>query len=443
MRPYSNSLEACFTAAGVFYWLRQQAGGSSSSSSKALAAADDERRWLLLAGLCVVFRPSSALFWLLPASLALAQTRNSAARLVLAVHGLAAGAACLAVATLLDRVLYGRWVLVPWQFLKFNLLAGGSALYGSHPWHWNASQGAPVVALTLLPLAAAGLRVPLPAKWARGRLQLAWLLSWQLLMCSLPAHKEFRFLLPALQLTVPLCGLGATWLTGGASGSLMRRDRQLGAGAPADRSKHWWLPMVLLALQLPVALYFCLFHHSGNVAVMGALRKLAAARAPEPTSALFLTPCHATPYSTHVHVRSGGISNGTANSIALRFFDCSPPGWAHAVAALNTADQAWLSLPEGCLGRDEQQHQAWRSQRQCFEADPERYLGSVLMAAETKAGVGSGKPTALVGYSRQMGRLTGMLQQHGYQQYKTWANCLLQTDPDTSCGLELWVREDV
>jgi len=46
---------------------------------------------------------------------------------------------------------------VPWEFFKFNVLAGGSAQYGSHPWHWNFTQGFPTVAATLLPLGIAGI----------------------------------------------------------------------------------------------------------------------------------------------------------------------------------------------------------------------------------------------------------------------------------------------
>lgn len=38
-----------------------------------------------------------------------------------------------------------RWVCSPWQFLQFNFLQGGSALYGAHPWHWNLTQGLPTV----------------------------------------------------------------------------------------------------------------------------------------------------------------------------------------------------------------------------------------------------------------------------------------------------------
>lgn len=33
-----------------------------------------------------------------------------------------------------------RWVVVIWEFVRFNILQGGSAMYGSHPWHWNFTQ---------------------------------------------------------------------------------------------------------------------------------------------------------------------------------------------------------------------------------------------------------------------------------------------------------------
>ena len=49
-----------------------------------------------------------------------------------------------------------RFVIVPWEFFKFNVLSAGSAQYGSHSWHWNFSQGFPTVAATLLPLGLAG-----------------------------------------------------------------------------------------------------------------------------------------------------------------------------------------------------------------------------------------------------------------------------------------------
>ena len=54
------------------------------------------------------------------------------------------------------------WVLVPWEFFRFNLLAGASAQYGGHAWHWNLTQGLPAVTASLLPLLAAGLQQARP-----------------------------------------------------------------------------------------------------------------------------------------------------------------------------------------------------------------------------------------------------------------------------------------
>jgi hypothetical protein len=49
---------------------------------------------------------------------------------------------------------------------------------------------------------------------------------------------------------------------------------------------------------------------------MSVMQHLAAeARRREDISVLFLTPCHATPFYSHMHV-----------NIPMDFFDCSPPG---------------------------------------------------------------------------------------------------------------------
>lgn len=32
---------------------------------------------------------------------------------------------------------------MPWEFAKFNLLSGHSAMYGEHSWHWNFTQVSP------------------------------------------------------------------------------------------------------------------------------------------------------------------------------------------------------------------------------------------------------------------------------------------------------------
>lgn len=196
---------------------------------------------------------------------------------------------------------------MPWQFLRFNLLAGASAQYGGHPWHWNITQGLPAVAATLLPLLLAGLAWAGggEGRWAGRGWHAAWwwqkdgpgfvscsygestftaqqhlcrtpacrlpalLAGWSLAAYSLPAHKEFRFLLPALQLLMPYCGLAAASLLSscGSSQGHARTAAVLRRGGTAPAAPAWPLSpaawqrfgaAACLLLQLPMAAYFVL-----------------------------------------------------------------------------------------------------------------------------------------------------------------------------------------
>lgn len=147
-RTYSNSLEAALTAAGTYHWLlarqlshtggtgraskhgRSSSGTGSSGGSAAqpgrarravaggtAEAAEAEvvaqhrrsqRAWLACAALSVVFRPASALFWVLPAALALAQQQHGRARWQLLGDAAVLGGGLLGGAAVLDRIFYGR-----------------------------------------------------------------------------------------------------------------------------------------------------------------------------------------------------------------------------------------------------------------------------------------------------------------------------------------------
>lgn len=126
VRTYSNCLEALCIAAGAYHWLCSGArgggsreggsgkakGGSSSSKagrSEATSAVQrrHQRTWIACAALSVVFRPASALFWLLPAGLALWRQRGRAlGRLLL--DAASVGGGLLGASLLLDRAFYGR-----------------------------------------------------------------------------------------------------------------------------------------------------------------------------------------------------------------------------------------------------------------------------------------------------------------------------------------------
>ena len=59
--------------------------------------------------------------------------------------------------TSVDYLFYGRFIIVHFNFIKFNVMHGMSGFYGTHPWHWYCMQGIPVVLFTHLPLLLFGL----------------------------------------------------------------------------------------------------------------------------------------------------------------------------------------------------------------------------------------------------------------------------------------------
>lgn len=87
---------------------------------------------------------------------------------------------------MLDRWMYGTWVFVPLNFLKFNFLSSGGDYYGTHVWHWYLSQGFTVMLFTFLPFSLAG--IAMSKQW-----KLSGLIAWVLGIYSLLGHKEFRY----------------------------------------------------------------------------------------------------------------------------------------------------------------------------------------------------------------------------------------------------------
>jgi len=92
----------------------------------------------------------------------------------------------LGLTCLLDRFMYGTWVLVPLNFLKFNFLSSGGDYYGTHKWHWYFTQGFTVMILSYLPFCIAG--IIYSKQW-----KFSGLLAWVLGFYSLLGHKEFRY----------------------------------------------------------------------------------------------------------------------------------------------------------------------------------------------------------------------------------------------------------
>ncbi|XP_051580288.1 GPI mannosyltransferase 3-like [Myxocyprinus asiaticus] len=244
-------------------------------------------KYLSLVSLAIVFRPTALIVWLPLLFHHFCMEENKLAFFI--QQGIPIVALALGVSTLIDSVFYGKWILVQWNFLRFNVLHSVAEFYGTHPWHWYFTQGVVVVIGPHLPIFLYGCKVATK----KHRILLITIL-WTITIYSLLAHKEFRFIYPVLPFCMIFCGLSLAKL------------------------QTWRKPAAcaLLLLNIIPALYTGLIHQRGALDVMNHLQQLCniseSQNAPEP-DVLFLMPCHSTPMYSHLHC-----------PLKLRFLECQP-----------------------------------------------------------------------------------------------------------------------
>ncbi|XP_061997167.1 mannosyltransferase APTG1-like isoform X2 [Rosa rugosa] len=292
-RTLSNSLETVLTIVSLYYWpcIRP------SSSKLPL----ESRKWgLLIAALACAIRPTSAIIWLYVGLLELFVSRDKLRFIFLEVAPI--GVLVLGLTFLIDRLMYGSWVLVPLNFLRFNFLSSGGDYYGTHKWHWYFTQGFSVMVFSFLPFSIAGIMQS--KQW-----KLSGLIAWVLVLYSVLGHKEFRFVLPVLPIALIFSGYSLTALKTSVSGNGQRNKS-------ADYHNKFSAKMLLaifflLATNIPMALYMSLVHQRGTEDVTYYLSNEVVEG--KVTDILFLMPCHATPYYSTVH-----------RNLPMRFLDCTP-----------------------------------------------------------------------------------------------------------------------
>ncbi len=155
----------------------------------------------VLLGAAVLFRLHNALFCAALLGTWIAQRRWRDARLGAVLFALAALGLGL-----LDRITWGHWFHSTLEYLRFNLLEGKAAQWGtSGPAYYLRvlTTSMPLLSFGLIALGAMGLHKA-PALGA------AFLLFF--LAHAVVPHKELRFLLPALPLLCALAALGASAL---------------------------------------------------------------------------------------------------------------------------------------------------------------------------------------------------------------------------------------
>ncbi|KAB1204157.1 GPI mannosyltransferase 3 [Morella rubra] len=281
------------TLVGLYHWPCMRV----SSTQVPLVS----RKWgLVLAALACAIRPTSAITWVYVGLLELFVTHEIVRFIFLEVAPI--GVLVLGLTCLLDRWLYGSWVLVPLNFLKFNFLSSGGDYYGTHKWHWYFTQGFPVMLFSFLPFSIAGIMQS--KQW-----KLFGLIAWVLGVYSVLGHKEFRFVMPVLPIALMFSGYAIAKLkTPDSPDTEKKRSLKIHIRVP---SKMRYSILFLLLTNIPMALYMCLVHQRGTEDVMIYLSK--EAHNDKVKSILFLMPCHATPYYSTLHC-----------NLPMRFLDCSP-----------------------------------------------------------------------------------------------------------------------
>ncbi|KAI4225822.1 MAG: hypothetical protein L6R36_003619 [Xanthoria steineri] len=277
-------------------------------------------RCLLLAAVACVLRPTNILIWICLACFSLWKSSSRGRilklprvegglwvnitsiahgpatrreRMVLVLEAVVCGSLVLASSAIVDRLYYQQWTFPPLRFLYFNLARSLSVHYGKNDWHYYLTQGYPLLLTTFLPFALIGLYQSLfpqdspPTQallTANIKRQLATTSILVPFTLSFISHKEVRFIYPLLP---PLHLLSA---------------KPFATYFFSTPSKHTTRKRLLLTLILTTNLLLAIF--TTTLYQQAPLNTLAYLRSrttnTHPITIAFLTPCHSTPWRSHL-----------------------------------------------------------------------------------------------------------------------------------------------
>ncbi|KAM8972263.1 GPI alpha-1,2-mannosyltransferase 3 [Pelodytes ibericus] len=288
-RTLTNTMESVLGVFALYYYPLESSRTKNST------------RYLIFVALAFIIRPTAIIVWV---PLVFCHFLKEQKKFDLLVHHcLPVGFFTLGISLVVDRIFFGEWTFVQWNFLKFNVVQNMGAFYGSHPWHWYITQGFPVILGTHMPFFFHGC-ILTPRRY---RLLLV-AVAWSVLVYSMLSHKEFRFIYPVLPLCMIFCGFSISKL------------------------KRWKKPAVgfLIVSNLLPAMYTGLIHQRGALDIMSHIQQQCKVENGS-TSIFVLMPCHSIPYYSHVHC-----------SIKMSFLEC-PPDLADQDTYIDEADLFYVS----------------------------------------------------------------------------------------------------
>ena len=131
-RTLTNSMETALFSVGLYYWELSQNMKSHTESEIGQQISATYKALILAAFSCLV-RPTALVLWI-PLGVARLRTKSSV-HFVL-IYVVPVGIFSLIFSTLVDSCFHGKFVLVQYNFLYFNIMQNVGEIYGTHPWHW-------------------------------------------------------------------------------------------------------------------------------------------------------------------------------------------------------------------------------------------------------------------------------------------------------------------
>jgi GPI mannosyltransferase 3 len=295
----------------------------------------------------VVLRPTNLLIWLGVVTIAISRLLlhgksplDQRALVILFREAALCGGIVLAISAASDRWFFGEWTFPAYKWIYFNINQSLAVFYGRNPWHYYLSQGMPLLTTTYLPFVVVSLLGLSPMDSGATIQQTNSLHALRasavstVAALSVIAHKEVRFIYPLLPVFhIDAASYLASFFT--------KMDIEWIRGRPQSRTRLTRRPLIALIVLVNVLLagYLSLFHQAGPLSVTNFIRyeyerlhpdQLGVTgqtpflpphniSAPPKTDnelfALFLMPCHSTPWRSRlVH-----------SSLRARALTCEPP----------------------------------------------------------------------------------------------------------------------
>lgn len=288
-RAFSNSFETTLIIIAFRYWPWKGHKGNYHVS-------------LFFAILSCIVRPTNGMMWIYLGIDYL--TRHFSVKLL--IYSTIELLIVLLVNTYLDYCFYGKLTFPIYNFVEFNVLKNLSIFYGTAPWHFYIFQAIPLMTTTLLPLLVVGLPKHMNDPLVRAGLLM-------LIGFSFIDHKEFRFIYPLQPIMMMI------------------------AASQWDSVTKLVYPF--LVINIIIGYFLTQINERGAIEILHHL--------PTDQSVGFLTPCHSTPWQSHIH----------NPDISWWFLTCEPP----------------LHLATGTLANVK----AYRDESDRFYDDPDTFLTTI------------------------------------------------------------------